>query len=105
MLFGVMLLVLCVFTATATPEIYTYVHPLSLHDALPICCCRSTRGSSREEPAAARSSHSRPGRRRAGAGIPGAADPGGGARVVQQGELHPPAAARDRKSTRLNSSH
>src|SRR3546814_4409353 len=25
------------FNATATPEIYTYGHPLSLHDALPIC--------------------------------------------------------------------
>src|SRR3546814_3924570 len=25
------------FTDTATPEIYTYCHTLSLHDALPIC--------------------------------------------------------------------
>src|SRR3546814_7705458 len=25
------------FKATATPDIYTYLHPLSLHAALPIC--------------------------------------------------------------------
>src|SRR3546814_8531016 len=27
---------ICCFLDTATPEIYTYCHPLSLHDALPI---------------------------------------------------------------------
>src|SRR3546814_16586607 len=26
-----------VFNDTSTTEIYTYLHPLSLHDALPIC--------------------------------------------------------------------
>src|SRR3546814_8429243 len=29
------------FNATATTEIYTYCHTLSLHDALPICCTRN----------------------------------------------------------------
>src|SRR3546814_10134599 len=33
------MLVLFVFTETATTEFYTYLHTLSLHDALPICCC------------------------------------------------------------------
>src|SRR3546814_1186395 len=28
--------VLCFFTVTATTEIYTYLHTLSLHDALPV---------------------------------------------------------------------
>src|SRR3546814_16787921 len=34
------LLSFCFFTCTATTKIYTYVHSLSLHDALPICCPR-----------------------------------------------------------------
>src|SRR3546814_18135653 len=28
---------MCFFKDTAPPEIYTYLHTLSLHDALPIC--------------------------------------------------------------------
>src|SRR3546814_8821380 len=52
--------------ATATTEIYTYGHTLSLHDALPICRLR-------RPPAPARTRPARPGRmprRRAGAGPP-----------------------------------
>src|SRR3546814_5724676 len=33
------------FNETATTEIYTYEHTLSLHDALPIYCPRATRSS------------------------------------------------------------
>src|SRR3546814_17985785 len=31
----------CFFNHTATTEIYTYLHTLSLHDALPICASAS----------------------------------------------------------------
>src|SRR3712207_8323655 len=73
------------FNDTATTEIYT----LSLHDALPICSSRGPRATTRppatprSRPAARRSARSR----RRGRGVRG------------------PAAHRDRKSTRLNSSH
>src|SRR6059058_6054252 len=33
------------FNDTATTEIYTSLHTLSLHDALPICCARGRAGS------------------------------------------------------------
>src|SRR3546814_17598161 len=36
MFFLCLLLCFCFFHATATPRIYTYLHTLSLHDALPI---------------------------------------------------------------------
>src|SRR2546426_11927665 len=65
------------FNDTATTEIYT----LSLHDALPISPPAAARDRSRTTPAL-------PSRPRHG-------DPGGGA----------PGDIRDRKSTRLNSSH
>src|SRR3712207_9202541 len=68
------------FNDTATTEIYT----LSLHDALPIC----RRG------AAARGRH----RRRVHPLPPGHGDP-------VQPRPRGPAVTRDRKSTRLNSSH
>src|SRR3546814_13912598 len=44
------------FHETATTEIYTYWHTLSLHDALPIGCQRSARSAprSRHESAGAR---------------------------------------------------
>src|SRR3546814_16466559 len=45
-------MVLFLFNYTATTEIYTYCHPLSLHDALPICCRRT--GTSHAATAAAR---------------------------------------------------
>src|SRR3546814_11072813 len=35
--FFLFLILLFFFIATATPEFYTYLHTLSLHDALPIC--------------------------------------------------------------------
>src|SRR3546814_15823224 len=38
------------FNHTATPEIYTYLHTLSLHDALPIWCSRSPRAASSTRP-------------------------------------------------------
>src|SRR2546429_841903 len=68
------------FNDTATTEIYT----LSLHDALPICFCRSGAG-----------------RKGAAAGGCASACAGAGGRGVNAS-----ASARgDRKSTRLNSSH
>src|SRR5690349_22134944 len=76
------------FNDTATPEIYT----LSLHDALPI-----SRGRRRLSAAAGRAA--RPGR---GAGPPG---PGRAADAAVAGRARARALARDRKSTRLNSSH
>src|SRR3712207_8254826 len=75
------------FNDTATTEIYT----LSLHDALPIC-------------AAGRGAGALPSFRRPQGGVPGAAARRRPARLV--GRL--PGAdvpARDRKSTRLNSSY
>src|SRR3546814_19426308 len=84
---------LFVFNDTATTEIYTYCHTLSLHDALPI---------SRRWAQAAIAS----GRRRA--------TPGGDAARAYRDprRCRPPTADRDRrweggdrKSTRLNSSH
>src|SRR2546430_6842141 len=76
------------FNDTATTEIYT----LSLHDALPIC---------RERPEhAARVGHRRV-VRRTGAEERSAAR----CRIGQGGDLHIPGSLRDRKSTRLNSSH
>src|SRR5690606_42031114 len=68
----------------------THLHTLSLHDALPILPERG---------------------RTAGRGPPGAdrrhprAAPGGAAAERHQSRRHEPQRARDRKSTRLNSSH
>src|SRR5207247_3711520 len=71
--------------APAPPEIST----LSLHDALPISRCRA----SGTAPAGTRRRTDRPSRRRAGT-------PSGAAHSRPS-----PARGRDRKSTRLNSSH
>src|SRR5437660_7394795 len=79
-----MLLMLLFFTDTAPTEIYT----LSLHDALPICAAR------RGGPGCHRRRVRRP-RRRLARLRRRAADP----RVPRRD------APRDRKSTRLNSSH
>src|SRR5437870_9634637 len=70
----------CSFSSNAppTPEIYT----LSLHDALPICCCRSDEATQKKD-----RTHSDRCRR---------------LRSCQQSQRHCPP---DRKSTRLNSSH
>src|SRR3546814_16791920 len=43
-------LVLCLFNETATPEIYTYGHTLSLHDALPILKFGGVRRCERGQP-------------------------------------------------------
>src|SRR5256885_14096774 len=75
------------FNDTATTEIYT----LSLHDALPISLPRAGAGRSREAPG------SEDGRRAGGGGAAGGRDP----RQAAGGD----GADRDRKSTRLNSSH
>src|SRR3712207_6860460 len=69
------------FNDTATTEIYT----LSLHDALPIC---SFRGSGRRRSGGGRAPPARPGPPRA-----------------SRGSAPSSACPRDRKSTRLNSSH
>src|SRR2546430_9155082 len=67
------------FNDTATTEIYT----LSLHDALPICAGARFLPRGRAQPAARRGRPVRPARWPA----------------------QPPCSRRDRKSTRLNSSH
>src|SRR3546814_13356761 len=80
---------------TATTEIYTYLHTLSLHDALPISkmlalssMWLSSRSGGLQQPPDARDEGVEAGRRR---------DRGGGGGAVAE--------AADRKSTRLNSSH
>src|SRR3546814_11707657 len=86
------------FNVAATTEIYTYLHPLSLHDALPISeGCLGLRGASggrrdRVGLARLRSSARHARRRRRAWRLPGR----GQARA---------SATTDRKSTRLNSSH
>src|SRR3546814_2258151 len=42
--------ILCVFNGTASAEIYTYWHTLSLHDALPISPSRCRRSAPRTTP-------------------------------------------------------
>src|SRR3546814_18350100 len=88
------------FNDTATTEIYTYLHTLSLHDALPICCewfsisgandqfhaCDEEKGRADPFVLAEAASPLALDQRRA--------EPGRNAAV-----------RRDRKSTRLNSSH
>src|SRR3546814_7696579 len=108
------LLSLYFFNDTATTDIYTYGHTLSLHDALPICPAAGTARRSLfprvEGPDAA---GARP-RRRIGAGIRGGgsgaapvgADPPGagqGAGRLGHPRDGPRRAGEDRKSTRLNS--
>src|SRR5262245_64697263 len=81
----------CVFFFTATPP--TDIYTLSLHDALPICFCR-TFGEGV-------SANGAIGRRRGLTAEP--VSGGEGQRARRSGD--PPAALLDRKSTRLNSSH
>src|SRR2546430_11218030 len=77
------------FNDTATTEIYT----LSLHDALPICA-RRAQGQRRSRGGTPQPDGQRPGRRVRRGG-------GRGAGSDRQHQVAP----RDRKSTRLNSSH
>src|SRR5438477_2249242 len=72
------------FHVTATTEFYT----LSLHDALPICRRRRRRHVPRSRTARRRSDHSR-----------------SGVSAAERERCRPGPHARDRKSTRLNSSH
>src|SRR3989449_8665410 len=81
---SLLLLFFFFFNDTATTEIYT----LSLHDALPISSCRSARRTS--------------GRRRNNSEGNPTGTSGG---VGGMNELSDSSATRDRKSTRLNSSH
>src|SRR3546814_21147886 len=50
------------FYVTATPSIYPYCHPRSLHDALPIACCPCARAATHHQPAARCSSSINAGR-------------------------------------------
>src|SRR3712207_7052813 len=79
------------FNDTATTEIYT----LSLHDALPICRGRALPRRPRLHPQAAH------GLRRGHAAGSSRRD----AALADAARLRPEGRARDRKSTRLNSSH
>src|SRR3546814_13042199 len=85
------------FNDTATPEIYTYLHTLSLHDALPIFV-RKIEGflarsgmSERQFGIEVYGDHKLMKRLRSGAGVT--------LTVIEKAERL------DRKSTRLNSSH
>src|SRR3546814_14851720 len=99
------LVVLCCFffNVTATTEIYTYLHTLSLHDALPICS--ELVGCLRVELCLLvgdEGGDARPGAGQHADHQPQQAGPGGQPPVAQGPEDLPEG---DRKSTRLNSSH
>src|SRR3546814_12386454 len=88
------------FHDTATTEIYTYCHTLSLHDALPISSIRAVMAGSGGNRGQAQY-HARA--TRGGTGNRDAAAVQAGDRL---GDRQPQATAgADRKSTRLNSSH
>src|SRR3546814_16555079 len=82
------------FNDTATTEIYTYGHTLSLHDALPISRARPGRSATHKP---------RHRSRRTAAAHRGARDAAW--RRASRRISSPGAAETDRKSTRLNSSH
>src|SRR3546814_13293927 len=92
------------FKCTATTEIYTSLHTLSLHVALPIC----PRDRESAGAPAGTSSAPAPRRRWNSAALPAPAPraaaqrdgEGGGRRGIDQAHRR-----KDRKSTRLNSSH
>src|SRR3546814_3828853 len=111
----------CFFNDTATTEIYTYEHTLSLHDALPIpglCMAATRRPTQVHDPDAAtssatraRSSASPNGSRRLPltkkVGVPRtpAVFTSARSRLRMPTVLGDSICVRDRKSTRLNSSH
>src|SRR3546814_4080898 len=77
------------FNDTATTEIYTYGHTLSLHDALPILRARSARRRDRQ----IRHHRSRCARRRAGGGEGAGREAEAGQRPIEHHDprpLHPP---------------
>src|SRR3546814_15578239 len=91
------------FNDTSTTEIYTSLHTLSHHDALPIKTLRKTGREAARETAGTHGDGrlSRPDRLAALGG--GCA---GGLGTCAQGQLGPAGpSGTDRKSTRLNSSH
>src|SRR3546814_15128372 len=96
------------FNATATTEIYTYCHTLSLHDALPISGISGKRGRQRgnrlahDSPPDTPADHTgpEPGRSPAHQRTSQSA-----ARPEAERSIHHTPNTADRKSTRLNSSH
>src|SRR3546814_11202078 len=90
---------LCLFlNDTSTPDIYTYCHTLSLHDALPICSNRREVAARRDQspPLTTHSCRSGAGRELSMMG---------GIRRSALGRDRLSQRPPDRKSTRLNSSH
>src|SRR5699024_12762777 len=81
----------------------TALDTLSLHDALPICRCR--RGRGRPDDRGAQRPKARPVRRRAVADAGGVPRRDGGRAGGSAACLAYAEGGRDRKSTRLNSSH
>src|SRR3546814_13775750 len=99
------------FNDTATTEIYTYCHTLSLHDALPISVLQGTEDHHLRPRPGDEPGHQRgPAERRTdpdGGGYGGGGLRGGRLHTRDR-HVHLPARHRahaDRKSTRLNSSH
>src|SRR3546814_18712369 len=95
------------FNATPTTEIYTYLHTLSLHDALPIFIdqrpLRDLDHSYEQRPPP-RPEALRCASRRSNSGLDGRPPE---LRPIAASDIAPPARLffRDRKSPRLNSSH
>src|SRR3546814_20687128 len=101
------------FNDVGTTEMYTYGHPLSRHDVLPILGDRAARGGTPRP----RHGHVLAGaRRRPGGGVGAVSDPEDRAaaaadpvvryrRTVEGGDHRDLRDRKDRKSTRLNSSH
>src|SRR3546814_16983212 len=95
------IVIVVVVNDTATTEIYTYVHTLSLHDALPISRRTSRRGArSGQHQAAGRPSRTWP---RADTHSPRGLRPGLSRTRHYSDTVRQ--SGGDRKSTRLNSSH
>src|SRR3546814_20070121 len=95
------------FKLTATTEIYTYCHTLSLHDALPIYLRLSGADPVpvriRPDLGGRGDDHLRASADDAGGDAGAGRGAGGSARAWPDDRLH--GHAEDRKSTRLNSSH
>src|SRR3546814_19350130 len=89
------------FNDTATTEIYTYCHTLSLHDALPIYVVDASEAASIITSFKLQTGI--PLTRAEAAATPTPRAPAASARRAAQ--IESAAAPRDRKSTRLNSSH
>src|SRR3546814_19319535 len=99
MLYLVFCILFCFFNATATTEIYTYLHTLSRHDALPSEVVGAEREALQERRLEDETEAVLPGLLRAEVGVDAAHHLPGLVAEVGRG------AGQDRKSTRLNSSH